>query len=138
MTAFLWAIVTACIWGVVPIFEKAGLVKTEPFTALFFRCLGVLAGLLILALFAVKPAEIKAVDTKSMVLLIASGFLASFVAQITFYHGLKMGDVSLVVPVSGCYPLIAFFLSLFILGEALTTGKLVGVVMIICGVWLLR
>jgi len=38
MTAFLWAIITACIWGVVPIFEKTGLTRATAFAGLFYRC----------------------------------------------------------------------------------------------------
>jgi transporter family protein len=138
MDAFWWAILTACVWGIVPVLEKTGLARVEPFTALFFRCLGVIIGIFLLAVFLVKPHQIRQVDLKSMSLLILSGFLASFVAQITFYHGLKIGGVSRVVPVSGAYPLIAFILGVFVLGEALTWQKTVGMVLVVAGVWLLR
>ncbi|MFH1837444.1 MAG: EamA family transporter [Candidatus Omnitrophota bacterium] len=138
MNAFGWALATALIWGAVPILEKLGLAKTAPTIALFYRSLGVVIGLIFLGLFAVKPAELKAVDTRSIFLLVLAGFLASFVAQITFYNGLKMGEVSKVVPISGSYHLIAFFLSILLLGETLTVIKLVGVFLIVSGVWLLR
>ncbi|MBD3426752.1 MAG: EamA family transporter [Candidatus Omnitrophica bacterium] len=138
MNAVLWAILTACIWGVVPVLEKLGLVRTQPFTALFFRCLGVIIGIVLLGLFVVKPQHIRESDARSIGLLILSGFLASFVAQIAFYHGLKIGDVSRVVPISGTYPLIAFILGIFFLGEAVTMQKVFGMLFILAGVWLLR
>jgi len=138
MNAYSWAILTACIWGIVPILEKLGLHKVDPFTALFYRCIGVLVGLFLLGTFVVKPAQLKAVDGRSMLFLVLSGFLASFVAQITFYHGLKIGEVSRVVPISGTYPLVAFILSFLILGEAFTLSRFAGITLIVTGAWLLR
>ena len=138
MNAILWAVLTACIWGIVPVLEKVGLTKVDPFTGLFFRCLGVIIGILLLGTVIVKPAQIKAVDTKTIILLMMSGFLASFVAQIAFYHGLKIGGVTKVVPVSATYPLIAFVLGVFVLGESLTLIKALGMMLVIAGVWMLK
>lgn len=138
MNAFWWAILTACIWGVVPILEKLGLAKTDPFVALFYRCLGVLLGILFLGIFIVKPDQLKAVPPREIIMLVCAGFLASFVAQITFYHGLKIGEVSRVVPIAGMYYLIAFILGIFLLGETLTILKGLGILLITVGVWLLR
>ena len=138
MNALFWAILTACVWGVVPVMEKMGLHKVEPFTALFYRCLGVVIGIVLLGAFIVKPAQLRSVDTKSIILLVSSGFLASFVAQILFYHGLKIGDVSRVVPISGTYPLIAFVLSVLLLKESVTPARIGGMLLVVSGVWLLR
>jgi len=138
MTAFGWAILTACIWGIVPILEKFGLTKVEPFTALFYRCFGVVMGIVLLSLFIVKPQEIKSVDLKSAVVLVIAGFLASFVANITFYHALKIGEVSKVVPVAGTYQLIAVILGIFLFREAITIPKIAGVVLVFTGLWFLR
>ncbi len=138
MDAFWWAVLTACIWGIVPILEKLGLAKIEPFTALFYRSFGVLLGIILLGLFVVKPEQMKAVDLRSVALLIVAGFLASVVAQVTFYHALKIGPVSRVVPISGTYPLIAFFLGVLIFREAVTPAKLMGVLLVVSGIWLLR
>jgi len=138
MNAFMWAILTACIWGIVPLIEKFCLVKTEPFVALFYRCLGVIIGIILLGAFMIKPAEIKSVDFRTGGLLILAGFLASFLAQITFYHALKIGEVSKVVPISGTYHLIAFMLGILLLGEALTVSKAIGVILVVSGVWFLR
>jgi bacterial/archaeal transporter family protein len=138
MNAFWWALLTACIWGFVPIMEKFGLNKVEPFVALFYRSLGVILGLLCLVFFVLKPSQIRHVEPKAALILVAAGFMASFLAQIAFYHGLKIGEVSRVTPVSGTYPLIAFMLGVLILGETMTLLKLAGVVLIVTGAWLLR
>lgn len=137
MSAFSWAILTAFVWGFVPLLEKMGLVKVAPLVGLFYRSLGVLIGILFLGIF-LKPQEIKAIDLRSALLLIIGGFLASFAAQICFYHGLKIGEVSRVVPISGSYPLIAFVLGIIFLGESLSPAKIIGVASIILGIWVLK
>jgi len=53
MNAFTWAILTALIWGMVPLIEKSGLDKVTPVTGLFFRSIGVLLGLVFLSIFMV-------------------------------------------------------------------------------------
>jgi len=118
--------------------EKMGLAKTQPFTALFYRSLGVVLGFLILGFFIVKPGEIRSVEPRSAALLILAGFVASFLAQIAFYHALRAGDVSRVVPVAGAYPLIAFILGVALLGENITLSKAAGMFFVICGAWLLK
>ena len=138
MNAFWFAVVTACIWGVVPILEKLGLSKTDPMVALFYRCLGVVIGLFVLSVFVVRPEQIKSVDAKSIFLLVLAGFLASFVAQITFYYGLKLGEVSRVVPISSTYHLIAVVLGILIFKEGITMSKIAGASLIFAGAWLLK
>lgn len=138
MTAFIWAVLTACIWGIVPILEKIGLSKVDALAGLFYRCLGVIIGWIILSTLILKPSQIRSVDLRSAFWLILGGFLASIVAQFTFYHGLKLGEVSRVVPISGSYPLIAFILGLIVLGEGFSWIKLSGIILVILGIWALK
>jgi len=137
MNAFWWAILAAFIWGITSVIEKYVLASTEPIPGLFYRCLGVLLGILALITFMIKPYQIKAVHPRSAILLVIAGFLGSFVAFIAFYKGLKIGEMSLVVPVAGSFYLVAFILGVFVLGETITLMKLLGVILITAGVWLL-
>lgn len=138
ISSFWLAILTAFIWGCVPVLEKLGLAKISPMTGLFYRSLGVMIGVAILWFFLVKPEEIRNVDLRSAFLVLAGGFLASFVAQILFYTSLKGGDISRVVPISGSYPMISFLLGVMLFGEPVTMGKLAGVGFVILGIWFLR
>ncbi len=138
MNYYWLAILTSVIWGIAPILEKLGLSKVEPLTGLFYRSLAVLLGLIFLGFFMVKPQELRNVDLRSIGLIMAGGFLASFVAQVLFYHSLKIGDVSKVVPISGSYPLVAFILGVILLGEAITPAKIAGCLCVILGIWLLK
>jgi len=138
MNAYYLAILTALIWGVVPIMEKLGLKGTHPIAGLAVRSLGVCLGLICLLFFYSPWSEFAKMSVKTIVLLALSGIAASLVAQLIFYHALKIGDVSRVVPVAGTYPLIAFVLGILLLGEKLTLPKTAGVILIMIGVILLR
>jgi bacterial/archaeal transporter family protein len=139
MNPFLWAVVTAFIWGGVPILEKLGLARVSPYVGLFYRCLGVLMGIGLL--FFLDGKAIKASFAEfhgGMAYLIAGGFLASVVGQICFYHGLKSGEASRVVTVAAAYPFLTFILGVIFLSEKLTLGKAAGVVFVLAGVFLLK
>lgn len=138
MNAFWWAVMAALVWGMAPILEKIGLRGASPLGGLFYRCVGVVLGLFVLSIFMVKPQEIRAIDVRSALFLVAGGFLASFIAQICFYNALKLGQVSRVVPVSASYPFIAALLGVLLLGESPNAFKLGGMIFIIIGVWLLK
>ena len=138
MGAFEWALLTALVWGMVPAIEKFALIKIDPFIGLFFRCFGVIIGFILLSFFLVTPEKIKGTDPKTIALLVFGGFIGSFVGQIAFYHGLKVGEVSKVAPIAGSFPLIAAILGIVFLGESITIAKSVGIFLIISGIFFLR
>ena len=138
MTAFKWAIITACVWGVVPIIEKIALGKVTPYVGIFYRCIGVMLGMILLGIFLAGRKELGAIDLKSLVLLISAGFLANFVGQLMFFHGLKSGQVSSFVPIAGSFPLVSFILGVVLFGEAITPFKVGGVALITLGIWAIK
>ncbi len=139
MRPFIWAILAALVWGIVPILEKAGLMRVDPLSGLFFRCLGVSLGLVFLLVFNKNGVQhVLGNFHWSYLLLILGGFLASFVGQIFFYNALKTGEASRVTPLVGAYPLVTFILALFFFSEKLTLGKSVGVLLILSGIFFLK
>ena len=139
MKPFYWALGAAVVWGIAPIFEKIGLAKIPPIPGLLFRGMGVIIGTSIL--IAVKWDVIKPYVwpwPEGFIFLSLGGIMASVLGQICFYHALKKGDASLVVPVGASYPLIAFILGIIFLGEKITVSKLGGMALIILGVLLLK
>jgi len=139
MSAFLWAVLTACIWGVVPLMEKAGLGGMVPPTAgVLIRSVGVLIGLLLFSLVGAPWAAVRVMTWPSILLLAGGGLLASVIGQLAFYHALKFGTLSQVTPVAGAYPLVAAILGWLILREPFTVSRGLGVVCIVAGVVLLR
>jgi len=139
MKAFYLALMTALVWGIVPILEKTGLVRIQPLAGLLVRSFGVIIGASILAIFnkgAFKVA-LKA-EPHTLFFLVLAGIMASVVGQIFFYNALKTGEASKVVPIAGTYPLVTFLLGIIFLGESLTPLKVSGVIFVIFGLFLLR
>ena len=139
MKPYYWALLSALTWGCAPIFEKLGLAKVPVFMGLFYRCLGVFLGavLLMFLKFDTFKETITHVPSGWWYLLVG-GFLASIVGQIFFYHALKEGEASLVVPIGAAYPLIAFLLGIIFLGEKFTLMKSFGLIFVLIGVFLLK
>lgn len=139
MKAFYLALLTAVVWGIAPIIEKAGLSRIAPLSGVLIRSLGVLIGAGVLILFngqLVKDA-LKA-DIKTVLLIVLGGFLASIVGQILFYNALKQGEASKMVPIAGIYPLVSFVIAVMFLGEAVTPLKVAGMVLVVAGIFFLR
>ncbi|MFC1624453.1 EamA family transporter [Candidatus Omnitrophota bacterium] len=139
MKAFYFALMTAIIWGAVPVLEKLGLARIAPTAGVFIRFFGVVIGAVILAIFnnqALRTA-LKA-DPRTIFFLALGGFMASIVGQIFFYNALKTGEASKVVPIAGIYPLVSFLLGIIFLGECFTATKAAGVTFVILGLFFLR
>ena len=139
MKAYFFALMTALVWGIVPIMEKMGLVRVSPMAGIFIRSCGVIIGISVLAIFngGALNMAMKA-DPKTILLLGAGGFMASILGQIFFYNALKIGEASKLVPIAGTYPLFAFLLGVIFLGEGITLMKAAGVTFVILGLFLLR
>ena len=138
MNAFLWAVVTACIWGVVPLMEKVGLGGVAPPVGVMVRSLGVMVGMALFGLLWSPWQAMRTLSWSSWLLLAGGGLLASFLGQMAFYRALQSGALSQVTPVAGTYPLVAGVLGWWILREPLTLPRLAGVVCVVFGVVLLR
>ncbi len=138
MSAYGWALITAAIWGIVPMMEKAGLGQAPPAAGVAIRSLGVLVGLVVFSLIWSPWAACAAMPARSIVLLMAGGCLASFVGQMAFYEALKSGAVSQVTPVAGAYPLISVLLGWLILREPFTLSRALGALCVVAGIALLR
>ncbi|MBI3320434.1 MAG: EamA family transporter [Candidatus Omnitrophica bacterium] len=138
MNALWWALLTAVIWGVVPLLEKLGLLHSDPATGVFARSFGVLVGLVVFGFWWSPWKTLAGLPVGSFALLALGGFLASFVGQWAFYHALKLGHLSQVTPIAGAYPLVAAVLGWLLLREPMSPTRLVGAVLVIAGVLLLR
>jgi transporter family protein len=140
MKTFWFAIATAVFWGSVPLLEKVALAKgINPALGVVIRNMGsFLAALALLAFLSTNKANFRNFTWDSAALLMVGAMLANVVGQVFFYNALQGGDVSRVVPIAGCYPLIAFVFGILVFGEAFTLQKLAGAVLIVGGVVLLK
>lgn len=138
MEAFFLALLTAFIWGFVPFLEKIGLSSVEPTAAYLVRCSGVFLGVVILIAFTPQFPSFGKMGIKAAFFLVLAGILAGVVAQLVFYKALKTGEISMVIPVTCCYPLFSFLLGWLFLGEEITLSKVVGMLLILGGILLLK
>ncbi len=138
MSAFWWAVLTACVWGMVPLIEKVALQHTDPWIGLCARSCGVLLGLVVFGLIWSPWKAMSSLAPSTFALLALGGLLASFMGQFTFYHALKSGQLTQIVPLAGTYPLVAAILGWLLMREPLTLPRVIGVLLVVSGVWLLR
>jgi len=135
---FLWATLAVLCWGVAPFFEKAGLGKIAPLPATALRSWMIGICLLGTVTFSGAWKDIAGVDLRSLGLLLAGGFLAGLVGQVVFFMALRGGHPSQIVPFTAAYPLITMLLSVVVLREAVTPGRVVGAICVAVGLVLLR
>lgn len=139
MDWFLLALLTACIWGTAPYFEKSAIVHIENiFAAIFYRTIGVSLGLLIPLCSSEIRVAVANVPFKAAAFLAFAGFWSSIAGQLTYLTALRHGEVSKVTPVAAAWPIVAFIVALLFLGEALTVKKLIASVLVVAGICLLR
>ncbi len=138
MDAFFFALLTAFIWGFVPFLEKVGLSSVDPTSAYLVRSLGVFLGVIIVICFTPQFPSLGKMGAKSIVFLILAGILAGFVAQVVFYKALKTGEISRIVLITSCAPLFTFLLGWLFLGEEVTVSKVLGMLLIMGGLFLLK
>ena len=138
MNAFWWALLTAGIWGIVPLMEKIGLGQHDPVLGVVVRSGGIVLGLLVFSAVVSPITAVQTLGWRSALLLAGGGLLASFVGQMAFYHALKTGSLSQVTPVAGAYPLVAAILGWVVLREPLTLTRALGAACVVAGVVLLR
>lgn len=136
--SFAFAILTAFLLGLAPQFAKLGLDKINPLAGVTLRSIGITTVLVTVLFASGKGKELMQIDLKTASFIITGGILAGAIGHWTYFRALKYGEVSRVVPIVGSYPLFAFLLSLLLLGEKLTLGKGLGVVLIVLGIFLLR
>lgn len=137
--AYLLAILTAFIWGLAPVFEKIGLSgKIEPYVAVVVRTIPIVIVSFLGLFFMGRIGSLSQLATKDVIFVAIGGLLAGFLGQITIYSALKTGEASVVVPIAATYPLVAMTVAVLFLGEPITWQKVAGVVLVVCGVLLLK
>lgn len=134
----LFLLATTLFWGTAAIFDKLALGKTAPFTGLMIRQFILTGLLLIFGLGTGRLASLMTLDWRTIILFGLSGICGGALGLWTYYHALRLGGASLVVPISATYPLITVLLSWLILQEGITLPRFIGTGLIVIGVWLVK
>ena len=138
LQAFLFALLTAFFWGSAAIFDKLALAKLQPLAGVAARSLVITLVAVGAAAFSLRGRAWQGVDARSWVFIILSGLFSGLLGQWTYYKALKYADASRIVPIAGSFPLVAFVMAVLLLGESLTTQRLLGTILVVAGIALLR
>ncbi len=136
MKGFAFALISAFLWGIAPLFDKLAISdsKVLPVPANIVRCAGALITLLFLAAVT-KEWNFSAINAEKIILLVIAGAIAGGLAMVTYYKALSTLGAGKTVPLTSIYPLITVIFSAVILGEKVNLPKtLLGTALIVCGI----
>ena len=75
--------------------------------------------------------------TATALALLCGSVVAGFgIGDTAFFESIRRLGVARAMPIAGCHPLVTGLLAVVILGEPLTNGLIVGVIVVSVGVWL--
>lgn len=132
----VYAIGSSFFAGITAILAKCGIKKTDSDVATAIRTVVVLAFSWIMVLITGSAGTISTISTKTLIFLILSGF-ATGASWLCYFHALQKGDINKVVPIDKSSTVLTIFLALIFLGEGLSFGKVVSVVLIGAGTMLM-
>jgi len=138
MRLFIFLFLTTLFWGAAAIFDKLALGKTSPLAGMLVRQFILTGVLFLIGIGSGRLGGLVTVEWRSVLFFGLSGICGGVAGLWTYYHALRLGGASLVVPITATYPLITVFLSWLILQEGLTFSRIVGTALIVVGVWLVK
>lgn len=132
----LYAIGSSFFAGITAILAKCGIKKTDSDVATAIRTVIVLLFSWIMVWITGSGQGITSITAKTLCFLILSG-LATGASWLCYFHALQKGDINKVVPIDKSSTVLTILLALIFLGEGLTVGKAVSVVLIGAGTMLM-
>ena len=132
----LYATGSAFFAGITSILAKCGIKKTDSDVATAIRTIVVLIFSWLMVLVTGSGSGIGEIDGKTMLFLVLSG-LATGASWLCYFHALQVGDVNKVVPIDKSSTVLTILLALIFLGEGLSVGKAVAVILIGAGTMLM-
>ncbi len=138
MKLMMYLFLTTLFWGMAAIFDKLALGKTSPITGMMVRQF-ILTGVLVgVGAVSGRLGGMGSLDGRTVFFFGLSGICGGVAGLWAYYHALRLGGASLVVPITATYPLITVLLSWLVLHEALTVPRVIGTGLIVMGVWLVK
>lgn len=131
-----FAFLSATAAGLSSILAKVGIGKTSSEVATAIRTAIVLVMSLIMVFIVGSTGGFAEVSAKSWVFLVLSG-IATGASWLCFFKALQLGDVNKVIPVDKTSIVLTLLVSFFMFGEKVTVMKIVAVVAIGAGTFLM-
>jgi len=138
MKLMIFLALATIFWGIAAIFDKLALGKGTPFAGIMVRQFLLSTLVFLIAVGTGRLGGFLQLEWRSMVFFGLSGLCGGVAGIWCYYHALRLGGASLVVPITATYPLITALLSWAILQEQFTLSRFIGTGLIILGVWLVK
>lgn len=127
-----WAVMAAFFAALTAIFAKVGIENIPSDFATFLRTLVVIVVLGAILLATKQYQPLNTISPKSAIFLILSG-LATGASWVCYFRALKLGNASQVAPVDKLSVVLVAVFGVLFLGEHLSTGGWIGVVLVASG-----
>lgn len=125
----IFGIVSMLSWGASDFFVTKSARGTNLFKAFFWSQIIALCIMLPIFLIFFKLPQFSI----SIILLILASGILTVIANLSFYRGLQVGKVSVIMPVESCWAIVTVLLSLTLLSEVLTGMQATGIILILAG-----
>lgn len=132
MSWLLWAILSAIFAAATALLAKLGVSHVDPNLATAVRTTVVVLFAWMIALAFGTHGGLVHIERRSWVFLIASG-IATGLSWICYFRALSLGQASKVAPIDKLSVVFVIALAAPVLGEAITTRKLIGGLLIAVG-----
>lgn len=127
-----YAIASAIFAALTAILAKAGLKGINSNLATAIRTTVVLFLSWGIVLFSARPEDFKALNTKNMLFLVASGLATGF-SWLFYFKALQEGDAARVVPIDKLSVVLVVIFGIIFLHEKLTWQVAIGISLIFSG-----
>lgn len=127
---------SALFAGATAILAKMGIKKVDSMLATAIRTIIILIFSWLMVFIVGSWNTIPSIDSKAYIFLILSG-LATGASWLCYFKALQLGDVNKVTPIDKSSTVLTMILAFIILGEPITLPKLIGMVAIGVGTYLM-
>ena len=132
----IFSVLSAFFAGITSILAKVGIKNTNSNVATAIRTSIVLVFSWIMVIIVGSLGTITMIDFKTWIFLILSGF-ATGISWLCYFKALQIGDVNKVVPIDKSSIILTILFAFLFLHEKITLGKVIGVVLIAIGTFLM-
>ncbi len=132
----VFAFGSAFFAGLTAILAKIGIKNTNSNLATAIRTIIILMFSWLMVLVVGSQNALTDISSKTLIFLILSGF-ATGASWLCYFKALQLGDVNTVTPIDKSSTVMSMLLAILILGEALTFLKVVSMLAIGTGTWLM-
>jgi len=133
-TGILYAITAGLFWGTSPVLVKRGLVDSDVSAATFIQQAAILFTLIVFTLLEGSVSS-ERVSTLAICVFIAIGTVGAYLGRTLFVKSVDQMGATRAQLVNNTSPLVTVLLAALLLGERLTVTVLLGVVLIVSGIF---